>query len=61
MKITSTKFYCDICGKELNFPRYIYIKRKIYKINITGYRYEDVCKDCTELVVNYIRELKRGD
>lgn len=40
MKITNTKFYCDICGNELDFPRFIHIKRKIYKMNIWG----DICK-----------------
>ena len=59
MKITYTKYYCDICGKEMDYPRFIYIKRKIFKINIWGYRYDFVCGDCVKSVTDHIRELGR--
>lgn len=57
--MVSTKYYCDICGKETDFPRFINIKRKVFKMNIWGIRYDDVCEDCVKSVSNHIRELRR--
>lgn len=59
MKITYTKYYCDICGKEMDYPRFIHIKHKIFNINVWGDRYDFVCGDCTKSIEEHIRELRR--
>lgn len=59
MKITYTKYYCDICNREMDFPRYIHIKRKIFNVNIWGDRYDFVCGDCVRSVTEYIRGIRR--
>ena len=60
MKITYTKYYCDICNREMNCPRFIDIKRKIFKIDIWHDKYEFVCGDCVRSVDEHIRDIRRN-
>lgn len=58
MKIVYTKYYCDICNREMDFPRFIHIKRKIFNINIWNDKYEFVCGDCVRSVEEHIRDIR---
>lgn len=58
MKITYTKYYCDICRREMDFPRSIYIKRKIFKLDIWYEKYDHVCEDCIKSVEEHIRDIR---
>ena len=57
--MVSTKYYCDICGEEMDFPRFIYIKRKVFSIDIWGNKYDDVCANCVKSVADHIRNIRR--
>lgn len=58
MKIVYTRYYCDICGGETDFPRFIHIKRKIFKINMWGVNYDCVCEGCMNSIGDTIKLLK---
>ena len=54
MKITKTEYYCDICDKHMDYPRFIRFEPKLRKLNFWGVSY-DLCEDCFEDIGRYIR------
>ena len=54
MKKTTTQYYCDICGKRMDYPRFIRFEPKMRKLYMWGVIY-DACDDCFEDVSRYIK------
>ena len=64
MKQTTVQYYCDICGKRMDYSRFIKLEPKIRTLNMWGVRY-DVCDDCFVAVGRFIKtrmnEVKTND
>jgi len=53
----TTQYYCDRCGKEIDFERYIFIPIK--RIRADGKRYE-LCNECFKTIMKCLKN-KEGN
>lgn len=58
MRITHCEYYCDICGKKIDYPRYIHLRPKTFRLCLWGADY-DLCEECFNSVEKYIRSMKK--
>jgi hypothetical protein len=55
---TYIEYYCDLCCKRMDYPRFIHLKTKRFNINCWGVNY-DVCEECFDKVGKYIRSIDK--
>ena len=55
--MTQTKYYCDICKKEISLPLHLRIikKKEPVRYEILGV---ECCEPCVHKISNYISELR---
>ena len=56
--MTQTKYYCDICKKEISLPLHLRIikKKEPVRYEILGV---ECCEHCVYKISNYISELRK--
>ena len=60
------KTYCDLCKKEIEFPKYKFLIRTDNGCTINsitsimdGIEY-DLCDECKEKIMTYVNDIRRG-